>query len=67
MVNRRAVSAPYWSISACGSTPLFFDFDIFSVPPTITGWPSVLRMATPSRNSTSAGLNQVFLPSGVSR
>src|SRR5260364_177099 len=40
IVNRRTVSAPYWSISVCGSTPLFFDFDIFSMPPASTGWPS---------------------------
>ena len=31
--NRRTVSAPYLSTIACGSTPLFFDFDIFSMPP----------------------------------
>ena len=43
MMNRRAVSAPYWSIRACGSTPLFFDFDIFSVPPMTTGRPSALQ------------------------
>jgi len=67
MVNRRAVSAPYWSIRACGSTPLFFDFDIFSVPPTLTDSPSDLRIATPSFISTSAGLNQVFLPLASSR
>jgi hypothetical protein len=45
MMNRRAVSAPYWSISACGSTPLFFDFDIFSVPPITTGRPSAFSVA----------------------
>jgi hypothetical protein len=33
-MKRRAVSAPYWSISACGSTPLFFDFDMVPMPPT---------------------------------
>jgi hypothetical protein len=49
IMNRRAVSAPYWSMSDCGSTPLFFDFDIFSVPPTITGLPSALSTQTPSR------------------
>ena len=37
IMNRRQVSAPYWSIIDCGSTPLFFDFDIFSVPPISTG------------------------------
>ena len=33
MMKKRAVSAPYFSISACGSTPLFFDFDIVPMPP----------------------------------
>ena len=36
-MKKRAVSAPYWSISACGSTPLFFDFDIVPMPPESTG------------------------------
>ena len=68
MTKRRAVSAPYWSISACGSTPLFFDFDIFSVPPIWTGKQSVLSLAPmtlalASRStSTSAGLNQSLPP-----
>ena len=31
-MKKRAVSAPYSSISACGSTPLFFDFDIVPMP-----------------------------------
>ncbi|KAG1540845.1 hypothetical protein G6F50_014305 [Rhizopus delemar] len=43
--NRRTVSAPYLPTMACGSTPLFFDLDIFSVPPTTTGWPSAIRVA----------------------
>ena len=43
--NRRTVSAPNLSTIACGSTPLFFDFDIFSVPPICTGWPSALQLA----------------------
>ena len=32
MMKKRAVSAPYLSISACGSTPLFFDFDMVPMP-----------------------------------
>jgi hypothetical protein len=72
MMNRRAVSAPYWSIRACGSTPLFFDFDIFSVPPITTGRPSVSAWrpsAGPSSvtTSTSAGLIHCFLPPSRSR
>ena len=43
--NRRTVSAPYLSTMVCGSTPLFFDFDIFSVPPICTGWPSLRSIA----------------------
>ena len=30
-MNNRHVSAPYFSIKTVGSTPLFFDFDIFSI------------------------------------
>ncbi len=72
-MNRRQVSAPYWSIIDCGSTPLFFDFDIFSVPPISTGWPSLFRrapttLALASRStSTSAGLNQSLPPLAVVR
>ena len=40
IMNRRAVSAPYCSTSACGSTPLFFDFDIVPMPALSTGRPS---------------------------
>jgi hypothetical protein len=40
IMNRRQVSAPYFSIIDCGSTPLFLDLDIFSVPPISTGRPS---------------------------
>jgi hypothetical protein len=32
MVYRRAVSAPYFSIRSCGSTPLFLDLDIVVQP-----------------------------------
>ncbi len=32
MVYRRAVSAPYFSISSCGSMPLFFDLDMVPTP-----------------------------------
>ncbi|MNT43575.1 hypothetical protein D3C72_1800560 [compost metagenome] len=73
ITNRRAVSAPYWSISACGSMPLFFDFDIFSTPPITTGWPSAFSVAPSGRprssvcTSTSAGLYQCFLPEASSR
>ncbi len=35
--NRRTVSAPNLPTISCGSTPLFFDFDIFSVPPMTDG------------------------------
>ncbi len=72
-MNRRAVSAPYWSMMAWGSTPLFFDLDIFSVPPMITGWPSAFSVAPVGRplssraRSTSAGLIHCFLPSLPSR
>ena len=71
--NRRTVSAPYLSTIACGSTPLFFDLDIFSVPPTSTGWPSAARVAPVMRprssrwTSTSAGLIQSFEPSAFWR
>jgi len=71
--NRRTVSAPYLSTMVCGSTPLFLDFAIFSVPPIFTGWPS-LRSTAPvawplaSRTtSTSAGLNQSLGAPGFSR
>ena len=73
IMNRRAVSAPYWSIRACGSTPLFFDFDIFSVPPTSTGMPSIREVAPTTRmrsswtRSTSAGLIHSFAPCSSSR
>src|SRR5690554_2403500 len=43
IINRRTVSAPYCSIMYCGSTPLFLDFDIFSMPPTVTGGPSLFK------------------------
>ena len=67
------MSAPYWSIRACGSTPLFFDFDIFSVPPMTTGRPSAFSVAPVGRprssvtTSTSAGLIHCFLPPSSSR
>ena len=32
MLDEPAVSAPYFSISSCGSMPLFFDFDIVPTP-----------------------------------
>ena len=45
-MNRRAVSAPYLSTSACGSTPLFFDFDIVPMPLVVRrGSPSVSTLA----------------------
>ena len=74
MTNNRAVSAPYSSIKACGSTPLFLLFDIFSTPPTTT-WVfevSPINLAPLGRpfssrsNSTSNGLSQVFLPEASS-
>ncbi|MCY1373755.1 hypothetical protein D9M69_610490 [compost metagenome] len=65
IMNRRQVSAPNWSIIDCGSTPLFFDLAIFSVPPISTGKPSAFNLALMTlallsrSSSTSAGLNQV--------
>ena len=38
-MNQRAASAPYWSRISVGSTVFFFDFDIFSTRPTVTGSP----------------------------
>src|SRR5579885_788675 len=32
MMKKRAVSAPYFSIKACGSTPLRLDFDMVPMP-----------------------------------
>ena len=55
------MSAPYRAIIHSGSTPLFFDFAIFSMGPTSTGNPSACRCAPampplPScSTSTSAG------------
>jgi len=40
MTNSRAVSAPYFSMRSCGSTPLFFDFDMVPMPSDSTGLPS---------------------------
>ena len=71
--NRRTVSAPNLSTMLCGSTPLFFDLDIFSMPPICTGWPSAFSLAPITRAlssrsiSTSAGLIQSFEPSSLSR
>ncbi|MNN47835.1 hypothetical protein D3C81_1622750 [compost metagenome] len=45
MVKSLAVSAPNLSIMLLGSTTLFFDFDIFSTPPMITGRPSSIAVA----------------------
>ena len=62
IMNSRAVSAPYVSTSDCGSTPLFFDFDIVPMPDVSTGWPSARSTApigaplSSSCTSTSAGL-----------
>src|SRR5437763_1366619 len=41
----RAVSAPNRAMMSRGSTTLFFDFDIFSMPPSSTGWPSSRAVA----------------------
>jgi hypothetical protein len=71
--NRRTVSAPYLSTMVCGSTPLFFDFAIFSVAPMCTGWPSAASTASSGRpfssrcTSTCAGLIQSREPSALSR
>src|SRR5258706_16177827 len=63
-MKSRAVSAPYFSIKSCGSTPLFFDFDIVPRPSDSTGLPSE-RNAAPVRwplssclSSTSAGVEE---------
>ncbi|MNY63851.1 hypothetical protein D3C86_2008720 [compost metagenome] len=67
-MNRRQVSAPYCSIMVCGSTPLFFDLDIFSMPPISTGRPSLFSLADSGlplasiSSSTSAGLNHSLAP-----
>src|ERR1700677_2065709 len=45
MEKKRAVSAPYFCITWRGSTTLFFDFDIFSMPPRATGAPSASATA----------------------
>ena len=49
IMNSRAVSAPYCSTSLCGSTPLFFDFDIVPMPPLSTGWPSAAQHGADAR------------------
>ncbi|MNP33197.1 hypothetical protein D3C76_1264200 [compost metagenome] len=49
MVNKRAVSAPNLSMMSFGSTTLFFDFDIFSTPPMMTGKPSSSAVAFTGR------------------
>jgi hypothetical protein len=40
ITNARAVSAPNRPMMSRGSTTLFLLFDIFSVPPNVTGCPS---------------------------
>src|SRR5260221_123928 len=42
IMKSRAVSAPYFSIRSCGSTPLLFDFDIVPRPSDSTGLPAAL-------------------------
>ena len=71
--NRRTVSAPKRPTITWGSTPLFLDLDIFSMPPICTRPPSTLLCAPmilprSSRSiSTSAGLIQSFAPLSCSR
>ena len=48
-MNSLAVSAPYSASRLSGSTPLFFDLDIFSTLPTITGCPSDRAVAPIAR------------------
>ena len=59
-MNQRAVSAPYLSMMAPGSTVLRFDFDIASTRPMVTGafaaFTIALRLPSGARlNSTSSG------------
>ena len=64
IMNKRAMSAPYSSTSSCGSTPLFFDFDIVPMPSSFDRSPSALISTAPMRShllhqtctSMSAGL-----------
>ena len=58
-MNSRAVSAPYASIVAVGSTVLRRDLLIFSERPTVTSLPSSISRQTPSgSSSTSSGWRQ---------
>ena len=42
MMKKRAVSAPYFSMSSCGSTPLLRDLDIVPMPSYTTGVPAAV-------------------------
>ncbi len=71
IMNSRAVSAPYCSTSACGSTPLFFDLDIVTMPPDSTGCAVGAQRGADARlprasvlTSTSAGLKYSTRPAG---
>ena len=57
-MNQRIVSAPKASMIASGATTFFFDFDIFSDGPMVTGALVPRVNALPSRFSTSAGSSQ---------
>ena len=55
-MNQRAMSAPYLSMIAPGSTTFFFDLLIASDRPTVTGSPPEARRIRPSSPSaTSSG------------
>ena len=48
IMNSRAVSAPNSSTNACGSTPLFLDFDMVTTPPDSTSLPSARSTRHPA-------------------
>ena len=68
IVNRRTVSAPCLSMAVCGSTPLFFDFDILVTPPLRTSSPVAVSVALIVRpfsslsTVTSSGDNHSLRP-----
>ena len=57
-MNQRAVSAPKLAMMVSGSTTFFFDFDINSTAPMVTGSPVFTWMAAPSLIATSSGNSQ---------
>ena len=55
-MKNRAMSAPYSSISACGSTPLFLDFDMVPMPPRFDGL-AISRSTAPVRLPLSSNFH----------